>query len=372
MPIIEVENLVKIYDGTNVVDGVSFTVEEGEIFGIVGPNGAGKTTIVESVEGLRQPDGGSIRVLDLDPIRDRYEITERLGAQLQESSLAGVLDGATRLCPAAWISTRKNYVRKLPLTRQIVVSENNYNQGEEPMKARETTRVSTARWTGVFYLGLGVAGLVGFLFVRAELYVADDPTATLANLVDQVPLARLGIAADLTIVLTQALAAMWFFKLFRSDNSFAAGSIAAFGLVNAAAIVIATAFSATALVVAGDAALAPSGDQAATVQLLYELNGAMWDIGGLFFGLWLFPMGYVVVKYRVMPAALGWVLMVGGVAYVISTYLTLLVPDAPTAVGSLLIGVATIGEFWIIGYLLIFGVRTPDRIPPPSSSTAAA
>jgi ABC-2 type transport system ATP-binding protein len=85
--IIEVEALVKAYDGTNVVDGVSFTVEEGEIFGIVGPNGAGKTTIVESVEGLRQPDGGSIRVLGLDPIRDRYEITERLGAQLQESRL---------------------------------------------------------------------------------------------------------------------------------------------------------------------------------------------------------------------------------------------------------------------------------------------
>ena len=87
MSTIEVEGLVKTYDGTNVVDGVSFTVEEGEIFGIVGPNGAGKTTIVESVEGLRRPDGGSIRVLDLDPIRDRYELTARLGAQLQESRL---------------------------------------------------------------------------------------------------------------------------------------------------------------------------------------------------------------------------------------------------------------------------------------------
>jgi len=85
--VIEVEALVKTYDGVNVVDGVSFSVEEGEIFGIVGPNGAGKTTIVESVEGLRQPDGGSIRVLGLDPIGDRYEITERLGAQLQESRL---------------------------------------------------------------------------------------------------------------------------------------------------------------------------------------------------------------------------------------------------------------------------------------------
>ena len=87
MPVIEVDHLVKTYDSTNVVDGVSFNVEAGEIFGIVGPNGAGKTTTVESVVGLRRPDGGSIRVLGLDPIRDRYELTQRVGAQLQESRL---------------------------------------------------------------------------------------------------------------------------------------------------------------------------------------------------------------------------------------------------------------------------------------------
>jgi ABC-2 type transport system ATP-binding protein len=87
VPVIEVEDLVKTYDGVNVVDGVSFSVEEGEIFGIVGPNGAGKTTTVECVEGLRRPDDGSIQVLGLDPILDRYEITERVGAQLQESRL---------------------------------------------------------------------------------------------------------------------------------------------------------------------------------------------------------------------------------------------------------------------------------------------
>lgn len=87
MPIVEVANLVKTYDDVDVVDDVSFSVEAGEIFGIVGPNGAGKTTTVECVEGLRRPDGGSIRVLGLDPIRDRYEVTQRLGAQLQESRL---------------------------------------------------------------------------------------------------------------------------------------------------------------------------------------------------------------------------------------------------------------------------------------------
>ena len=87
MSAIEVEHLVKRYADTTVVDDVSFTVEEGEIFGILGPNGAGKTTIVETIEGLRRPDEGRIRVLGLDPERDVAEVRQRLGAQLQESRL---------------------------------------------------------------------------------------------------------------------------------------------------------------------------------------------------------------------------------------------------------------------------------------------
>src|SRR5262245_15880237 len=87
MTAIEVEGLVKRYDGRTVVDDVSFTVERGEIFGIVGPNGAGKTTIVETIEGLRRPDEGRVRVLGLDPTRDAAEVRQRLGAQLQESRL---------------------------------------------------------------------------------------------------------------------------------------------------------------------------------------------------------------------------------------------------------------------------------------------
>ena len=87
MPVIEVTDLVKSYGDKRVVDGITFSVEEGEIFGIVGPNGAGKTTTVESVEGLREPDGGTITVFGLDPIRDSDEVMRRLGAQLQESSL---------------------------------------------------------------------------------------------------------------------------------------------------------------------------------------------------------------------------------------------------------------------------------------------
>ncbi|GAB3835860.1 ABC transporter ATP-binding protein [Kribbella italica] len=88
---VEVQDLRKSYDDRAVVDGVSFAVQEGEIFGILGPNGAGKTTTVECVEGLRVPDGGRVRVAGLDPVADHAAVSRVLGAQLQESELQAKL-----------------------------------------------------------------------------------------------------------------------------------------------------------------------------------------------------------------------------------------------------------------------------------------
>ena len=87
MNVIEVTDLVKRYGNHTAVDGVSFSVEEGEIFAILGPNGAGKTTTVESISGLRRPDSGTISVLGLDPAQDRDELRRVVGVQLQESEL---------------------------------------------------------------------------------------------------------------------------------------------------------------------------------------------------------------------------------------------------------------------------------------------
>ncbi|MET9828429.1 ABC transporter ATP-binding protein [Streptomyces sp. NPDC006385] len=87
MSVIEVTDLRKSYGPRAVVDGVSFAVEEGEIFGILGPNGAGKTTTVECVEGLRVPDAGKVRVTGLDPVADHDRVSQVLGAQLQEGRL---------------------------------------------------------------------------------------------------------------------------------------------------------------------------------------------------------------------------------------------------------------------------------------------
>ena len=83
---IEVRDLSKAYDGRMVVDDVSFTVEEGEIFAVLGPNGAGKTTTVESIAGLRKPDAGTVRVCGHDPVVERTAVRSLLGVQLQESS----------------------------------------------------------------------------------------------------------------------------------------------------------------------------------------------------------------------------------------------------------------------------------------------
>jgi ABC-2 type transport system ATP-binding protein len=85
--VIEVRNLHKAYDGVTAVDDVSFNVDEGEIFGIIGPNGAGKTTTIESVIGLRKPDGGSVSVLGLDPQTEARKLGNRIGTQLQEAAL---------------------------------------------------------------------------------------------------------------------------------------------------------------------------------------------------------------------------------------------------------------------------------------------
>jgi len=85
--IIEVNNLEKKYGDVNAVNGISFNVEKGEVFGILGPNGAGKTTTVEMIEGLRKPNSGSINVCNIDALKEPHRIKEIIGVQLQATSL---------------------------------------------------------------------------------------------------------------------------------------------------------------------------------------------------------------------------------------------------------------------------------------------
>ncbi len=233
-----------------------------------------------------------------------------------------------------------------------------------------TTTKRTARITGLAYLGLAISGMLGFLLIRDRLYIPDDAARTAANLIAHEGLARLGIVADIAMVLTQAAAAVCFWKLFRPVHPVAAGSIAAFGLVNCVTILVAVMCSTTAL----DVALRSDATSAHEALLLYDLGAAAFSLGGLFYGLWLIPMGWLVGRSGYMPRPLGWLLVGGGGGYVLSVLVASLAPDYPGVVYALTVP-ATTGELWMVGYLLIKGVadRAPavDR-PTPGPEVALA
>jgi len=81
---IEVSSLQKNYGDLKAVDGISFTVNQGEVFALLGPNGAGKTTTIEIMEGLRERDGGDTKVLGFDPWKNGYELHKKIGVIPQE------------------------------------------------------------------------------------------------------------------------------------------------------------------------------------------------------------------------------------------------------------------------------------------------
>ncbi len=86
-PVVTVRGLRKSYGGRIVVDDLDLDVAAGEVVGLIGANGAGKTTTVECLQGLRRPDAGTVRVLDLDPLHDAQRLRRLIGSQLQDSGL---------------------------------------------------------------------------------------------------------------------------------------------------------------------------------------------------------------------------------------------------------------------------------------------
>jgi ABC-2 type transport system ATP-binding protein len=84
---IVVDNFTKSYGSNRVVDHLTFTVHQGEVFALLGPNGAGKTTTIETLEGYRTPDQGNLRVLGLDPIRNAQVLKSQIGVMLQQDGL---------------------------------------------------------------------------------------------------------------------------------------------------------------------------------------------------------------------------------------------------------------------------------------------
>ena len=213
--------------------------------------------------------------------------------------------------------------------------------------------VSTARVTGVWYLIIAISGIFGFMVFHPQIFVGGDPQKTLTNLTNLEFTARIRLLFELLIIVSQALAAVWFYKLFRGINEWAAWAVSIWGMVNSVAIMISAISISSALDVAKSAQTYQ--EKLVMIQLLGSLITNAWDVGSLFFGLWLIPMGYIVVTSKRMPVGLGLILIVGGVGYLVSTFVKYLGVDSNLL--ELLVIPATVGEFWMIGYLLIYGIR---------------
>lgn len=214
--------------------------------------------------------------------------------------------------------------------------------------------ISTARLAGVWYLILAISGVLGFMIFHSRIFISNDPQKTLTNLINHESTSRIRLLLELIIIISQALTAVWFYKLFREINAWAAWTVGIWGMMNSAVIMISAISMSSAIEITKSSAQTYQ-EKVTLIQLLSNLITSAWGVGNIFFGLWLIPMGYIVVNSKRMPVWLGRILIIGGIGYLLSVFTKYIGINNPVL--EILVIPATVGEFWMIGYLLIYGIR---------------
>ena len=157
--VISVKDFTKTYGDFVSVDGISFDIQQGEIFGLLGPNGAGKTTTLESLEGIRTPDGGTLRVAGVDPTRESHKLGGKIGVQLQTSGLPDsiTVDEAMKFfCAYHGVEPNFNLLDRLGLAEKRGAQ---YHQLSTGQKRRLALALALAHNPSVLFLDEPTAGL---------------------------------------------------------------------------------------------------------------------------------------------------------------------------------------------------------------------
>jgi ABC-2 type transport system ATP-binding protein len=157
--IIQVQNFRKTYGPVVAVDGISFEVQRGEIFGLLGPNGAGKTSTLESLEGLRRPDAGTLRISGVDPSRDGRRLRDLIGVQLQTSALPDSfrVDEAIRFfCAYHGVVSRDDLIDRVGLSDKRAAQYHELSGGQQ---RRLSLALAVAHKPPVVFLDEPTAGL---------------------------------------------------------------------------------------------------------------------------------------------------------------------------------------------------------------------
>ena len=158
-PVIEVKDYRKTYGDLVAVENINFKVRQGEIFGLLGPNGAGKTSSLESLEGLRTIDGGSMRIMGVDPARQSRKLRNLIGVQLQSSGLPESIrvDEAMKFfCAYHGIAPRYDLLDRMGLTEKRNVQ---YHQLSAGQQRRLALALAISHNPSVLFLDEPTAGL---------------------------------------------------------------------------------------------------------------------------------------------------------------------------------------------------------------------
>jgi len=157
--VIQVQDFRKTYGDFVAVDGISFDVRRGEVFGLLGPNGAGKTTTLESVEGLRAPDDGTLRVVGVDPTREPRKLRNLIGVQLQSSGLPESITPVEAMkffCAYHSVAPRFDLLERLGLSEKRKAQFHELSTGQQ---RRLALALAVAHNPPVLFLDEPTAGL---------------------------------------------------------------------------------------------------------------------------------------------------------------------------------------------------------------------
>ncbi len=219
----------------------------------------------------------------------------------------------------------------------------------------------TARIAGVLYLLNGIFSGFAFAYVIGKVYVAGNAAATAANVVAYSGLVRIGVAADLFQATIWVFLAMTLYLLLKRVNKSAASTMVVLVAVGAAIVCLNDVFQFESLRIATDNAYARAFGNAgsnALVLLLLDIHHYGFLIAQIFFGLWLVPLGYLAYKSGMFPKALGVALIAGGACYLVGMLAVFLIPDLGEKINTFITIPSAIAEIWMLGYLLVIGVRT--------------
>jgi len=166
--VIEVRDFRKVYGDFVAVDSISFSVQRGEIFGLLGPNGAGKTSTLESLEGLRMPDGGSINVAGIDPTKEQKKLRNLIGVQLQTAGLPTNItpeEAMKFFCAYHGVAPRLDLLERLGLNEKLKTQFYDLSTGQQ---RRLALALAVAHDPKVLFLDEPTAGLD--VATRVELH----------------------------------------------------------------------------------------------------------------------------------------------------------------------------------------------------------